>query len=221
MDDRPEGNPQPVKRVAGKRRTTQKVGQERGQKQLTMHTPKYDVVGQLSNAPSGLTFGQLLRGDADEAERNLTKLFSAWRKQKNRVVETTQQTLKDDEARANSKRSRRSLKVAQLKLYGAEVHALLDIMSKDLMQRLNLSPTETNCSISVANGNRSRVVGIVTSVPTSFSDLVVSLEYLVVEQPPFDAIIGDPDLSELGGILDLGRRTATVSKKKEELLLSP
>ena len=41
------------------------------------HSGKYGVVSSLANAPSGLTFGQLIRGDGDEAKKEIHRLFNS------------------------------------------------------------------------------------------------------------------------------------------------
>ena len=43
---------------------------------LQEHVGKYNVVSELANAPSGLTFGQLVRGDAEGASREIKRLLS-------------------------------------------------------------------------------------------------------------------------------------------------
>lgn len=48
-----------------------------------------------------------------------------------------------------------------------------------------------------------QVVGILEDVPVAFGDLFASVDLLVVEGSPFDEIIGDPTMKDLGWILDL------------------
>ena len=53
--------PKPGRRTRKKRTSKKNAVQE--------HSGKYDVVSSLANAPSGLTFGQLIGGDGDEAKK--------------------------------------------------------------------------------------------------------------------------------------------------------
>ena len=41
------------------------------------HSGKYDVVSSLAKAPSGLKLGQLIRGDGDEAKKEIRRLFNS------------------------------------------------------------------------------------------------------------------------------------------------
>lgn len=43
-------------------------------RQLQEYVSRYDVLAELSNASCGLTFGQLLRGEADEVKKVMRRL---------------------------------------------------------------------------------------------------------------------------------------------------
>ena len=58
--------PKPGRRARKKRTSKKNDVQE--------HSGKYDVVSSLAHAPSRLTFGQLIRGDSDEAKKEIRRL---------------------------------------------------------------------------------------------------------------------------------------------------
>ena len=41
------------------------------------HLGKYEVVSSLVNVPSGFTFGQMIRGDGEEATKEIRRLFNS------------------------------------------------------------------------------------------------------------------------------------------------
>lgn len=57
-------------------------------------------------------------------------------------------------------------------------------------------------------GESCTVVGALKEVPISFGDSNTFLDFLVVEGAPFEAIIGDPSMEDINGILYLGLRQA-------------
>lgn len=56
------------KRPKSKRKKTNKA-------KIHEHVGKYNVVSDFANAPSGITFGQLLRGDAQEATKQIRRIL--------------------------------------------------------------------------------------------------------------------------------------------------
>lgn len=52
------------------------------------------------------------------------------------------------------------------------------------------------------NGIIADCVGAVSRTSTSFEDLTVHLDYLVVDNTPFDIIIGRPTLKALKALMD-------------------
>lgn len=61
-----------------RKKEAKKTGVKRIQKDsLTDHARKYDVVSNISNASYGFMFGQMMRGDAVESKKEMSRLFTA------------------------------------------------------------------------------------------------------------------------------------------------
>ena len=80
---------------------------------LQEHVGKYNVVSELARAPSGLTFGRLVRGDAEAARREINGLLE--RKARRRPGFAGPVELRP-----------RRLRVTTVSVYGTAAHALLD-----------------------------------------------------------------------------------------------
>ena len=94
------------------------------------HSGKYDVVSSLANAPSGLKFGQMIRGDGDEAKKEIRRLFNS---RPRRPVAASIGTLP------------KRLKVVSVQVFGTQMRALLDsgaisnVMNASVASKLSLS----------------------------------------------------------------------------------
>ena len=80
---------------------------------LQEHVGKYNAISELANALPGLTFGQLLHGDADVAKKEVGHLF-------------TKQGGRRRMFAGHAKMKPRRLRLVTLKIYGTEAEALLD-----------------------------------------------------------------------------------------------
>ena len=95
------------------------------------HSGKSDVVCSLANAPYGLTFGQLIRGDGDEAKKEIRRLFNS---RPRRPVAALIGALP------------RWLKVVSVHVYRTQMRALFDlgpipnVMNASVASKLSLSP---------------------------------------------------------------------------------
>ena len=160
------------------------------------------MLPELARAPFTPKFGQLIRGDADEAKSEIRRLFSS---KIGRSVYAQVGSLP------------RRLKVVSVLVYGTETQALLDsgaipnLMSDRLAVLLFLSPEATTKKITVADETAAKVHGTVGKVPVSFAGLKNQLDFLVVEGNSFDVIIGCLALEELQGCLDLGQQQVTIT----------
>lgn len=61
----------------------------------------------------------------------------------------------------------------------------------------------------MADGDTSGTVGSETELSVSFDKIQVPLDFLVIDNPPFDVIIGHPTLESLQARIDLGIETVT------------
>ena len=154
---------------AGPRRSYQKKKLKKTSKKTSLqeHVGKYNVISELANAPSGLTFGQLIRGDADVAKKEIGRLF-------------TKQGGRRRVFAGHADMKPRRLRLVTLKVYGTEGEALLDsgavpnIISPKLVVKLCLSPQPTGKRITVADGGNAPCLGSLLQMPTSFGGLVVN-----------------------------------------------
>ena len=154
---------------------------------LQEYVRKYKVISELTNASSGLTFGKLVRGDADVAEKEIVRLFA-------------KQRVRGRAFAGHADTRSRRLRLVTVKVYGTEAQALLDsgavpkIISLKLASKLCLSPPPTEKHITVVDGGNAPCPGSLHQIPTPFGELIVKLDFLVVKGTPFDLIIGLPTL---------------------------
>ena len=70
-------------------------------------------------------------------------------------------------------------------------------MSQKMVKKLHLRMQPTNRSIKVANCASEKCVGTLNEVPISLGELVVSMDFLVLEETPYDIGIGLPIMIQL------------------------
>ena len=58
------------------RKTRKNKAKETASKTPSSRVERYDVLNSIAHAPSGISFGKILRGDATEARGELQRLFS-------------------------------------------------------------------------------------------------------------------------------------------------
>ena len=171
------------------------------------HVGKFNVITEFANAPSGLTFGQLIRGDAIEAVKMIRKLLG-------RGITTT--------ATADvsfGQLPTRVLRKVNVRVYGTTCSALPDlgaapnIMSHTLTELFSFSPKDTEKKIRVADGFVSRCVGVLIDIPVAFNNIVVPPNFLVLSSPPCHLLLGVNLMNSLKASMDFGRQTLQISYK--------
>ncbi len=75
--------------------------------------------------------------------------------------------------------------------------AIPNIMSHKMVKKLHLRMHPTNRSIKVANCASEKGVGTLNEVPISLGELAVRMDYLVLEETPYDILIGLPTMIQL------------------------
>eukprot|EP00737_Agarophyton_chilense_P002013 gb/GEZJ01002278.1/.p1 GENE.gb/GEZJ01002278.1/~~gb/GEZJ01002278.1/.p1 ORF type:complete len:592 (+),score=68.54 gb/GEZJ01002278.1/:824-2599(+) len=190
------------------RKKTRKPKKSKGSAQgLHDQVGKYNVMAELAAASPGLTFGQLLRGDADETRKLLKPLLSGM------VL-----------IRHASFLHATSLP-RRLKGIATDASALLDsgavpnLLSWEMCNQLTLAPSPTSRRVIVADGSAADVLGCVKGVSISFRKIGVPLDLLVVKNTPFDVIIGCPTLEALQAQLVFSRQQVSLTIGAEEVLL--
>lgn len=177
---RPE--PQAVK-ITSRKKKKQK---QKKYKQLLEQVRGCDVLSELANASCGLTFGQLLRGDANAASSSPQRFLSRTGRAVNRAAVT----------RTGSHR----LKIVAANVYGTDTQFICDsgsiqnVMSASLARSLSITPEPTDRGVSILDGKRSDSVrGFTENVPVSFDDLSFLITFLVVAEFPYDILVGLPE----------------------------
>lgn len=182
-----------------------------GIKEAVNYVQKYDLLAELAMAPSGLTFGQLLRGDADDARKELKRLVKNNARKK--IIAGPVVT------------PARRLKVVAITVQGFRTQALFDsgavpnLISRNLADKLDLKIRPTAKRITVANGDTSSCVGSVEDVSVEFGQHKVPLAFLVMQGLPFNVIIGCPTMESLDTCIDLGNRMIKLLIEGEEVEL--
>ena len=163
------------------------------------HVGKYVVLSELSNAPNGLKYEQLVCGDADEAKKEIRRpLTKGGRRGRALAAHVDIHPLR--------------LRLIPVRIYGTEPKALLDsgatpnLMCPGLVLELSLSPEPTMKRITVVDRSNSSCTGTLKDVPTSFAYATVHLDFLAVDGTPFDVIIGLPLLEDLQACFDVGKQ---------------
>ena len=187
-----------------KKITSRKSKQARSSvKDLASFVKKYNLLAEFSAAPCGITFGQLLRGDADEARLELRKLIRST--PRNRLFASPVTT------------APKRLMLIPIKMQGEYIQALLDsgavpnLMSTEIATDLSLKIEPTTKKITVADGTMARCRGVVSDLPVHMDRIVCPMDFLVVDKPPVNVIIGMPTMETLRTRIDLGLRTVRLS----------
>lgn len=110
------------------------------------HVVKYSLLSALANAPSGLIFGRLVRGDADEAKKGIRRLLTKGSRSALTLA-------------AHVDTHPQRLRIVPVRIYSTEAKALLDLgappnlISPVLVSEFSPSPKPTVRRITVADGS--------------------------------------------------------------------
>lgn len=189
--------------------------------ELSARTEKFDLLSGLAQAATGIAFGQLARVDAEDARKEMRKLFVAPTRRVQRKIAFIS---------SNTPVSRPSSRLSMIDImtHAYPVRALHDsgstpnIMSLKLVEKLQLKTSPTARRITVANGSTEEGLGVALEVPMLFGTLSADMDFLILKGAPFDVIVGAPTMESLSTKLDLGRQTAQFTRdgRKATLVLS-
>lgn len=112
---------------------------------------------------------------------------------------------------------------------GTRCRALLDIgavpniLSKELVERLGVHPALSSRHVAAIPKEKSAVVGTLKGVALLPGSKVVTVDFLVMEQSPYDMIICDPMMEKYSGFLDLGILISSfvIYQERVEVLIDP
>ena len=133
----PEGAPVPIRNTPPRKKGNKRVGVTRKKsivQEMSKRVEQYDLLTSLAQASSGITFGQIDRGDVDNVRKELQKALSG--KSKKSSVNATGE---HGEGFVPPNRHQ----VVRLTVHSEPVYALLDsgaipnVMSLELARRLN------------------------------------------------------------------------------------
>lgn len=186
----------------GKKSTRQtKAKRSDRKKVIRQHFGIYDVVGQLENAPSGQSFGRLMRGDSKEAGGGTMTSFYPL---KSCATSSTSGSLNT----AVISKGESFVKVVPVNVFGTDASALLDtsafpnIISAELGTHLKLAPRVTQKLIKLAYGSKPGCVGRFYDLPRTFDDLTVHCEYLTVTNTLLGIVPGAPVEEIIRAVMD-------------------
>ncbi len=93
--------------------------------------------------------------------------------------------------------------LVRVKVYSESAMALFDsdaipnVMSHKMVRKLHLRMKPTNRTIKVANRASEKCVGTLGEVPTSMGELVMPMDFLVLEETLYNILIGLPTMIQL------------------------
>ena len=169
---------------------------------LSRRVERYDLLDEIAQAPTGITFGQLVRGDAQEAQKELKKLLVSRSSKKVATI--------------NSYAIPRRLRLVEALLESRSSLVLFDsgsvpnILSHRVCEELGMTPKKTDKRTTVANGDTSTAAGVLDGVLMKFGDIRVRIGFLVVRDPPFGIIIGLPTMEAMIAVVNTKHRMVTL-----------
>lgn len=161
------------------------------------HLTKYDVVGELGKAPPGLSIGQLWRGDAVKAEKDLQRVLAGMKV--NMVVRVVV---------AKASNQNQISKLCPVQVYWLKRSTLLDteatpnVISTGLLKKIGVRAKHTMRGNTVASGDHMNWKCIMKDDPIRFDNVSTTMESFAVEVP-VDLLIGINELERLQTNLDL------------------
>lgn len=157
----------------------------------------------LTNAQSGLTFGQLWQGEVAYARKELSHTPGKGKLKLSMVTE------KDGDEEDDAEKC---LAVPVVHVHGQALHALLDsgatsnILSSKAVKMLALNPERTSRVVTVASEAKSGAMGKLTEVLLMFEEVQVNLDLIILENVSFNVVIGRPTLKSPEGVLNFQQR---------------
>ncbi len=170
--------------------------------ELGKRVKKYDLINNLALAQAGMPFGCIARGDIYFAKNELQRIVPG------KVGWANENFAGKDEVLGVS--TSRHLLV-RVEVYSESSIALFDsgaipnVIFHKMMKKLHLRMQPKNRSIKVANCASEKCVGTLNEVPISLGELVVPMDFLVLEETPYDILIGLPTMIQLRAHLDYYR----------------
>lgn len=180
---------------------------------VELHVGEKHVISELAKAASDLTFGQLARDDAVEEKKGFRRIPQLAAEIKRSIAAPVGKVL-------------RRLIIIRIAVAEIETKSLFDsnanlhLVSSHLCSHLPLDVIETVRKITIANGHKSGVTGIVKDVPINLgSDVVASNDCLVIENFPFNLINGQPAIEALQALINLSKQQFQLAVGAKNIVL--
>ena len=184
-------------------------------KTLESIEPPYDGIKALAQANMNVSLGQLLRGDLVPIRNQLRKVLAAKQHKRRVIAATTKHGHKDD--KPDEPKAPRRHQTLTVTVYGHPVRALLDtgaipnLLSLAVAQKIGVLIEPSEATIRVANGDTANSMGEVRNLPVVFDDMVVPLDFIVLENSVLGMILGNPTLENLKMCYDLAKQEVSLS----------
>ncbi len=155
--------------------------------ELGKRVEKYDLIQNLAQAEAGITFGHIARGEIEFAKNELQRILSG------KLGRTIVKFAGKDEVHGISM-SRHLL--VRVQVYSESPMTLFDsgaipnVMLHKMVRKLYLRVKSTNRTIKVANCASEKCLGTLDEVPISMGEFVLPMDFLVLEETPYDILIG-------------------------------
>lgn len=164
---------------------------------MSVHARKYDVATELANAPYGVTFDQIIDGDAGEAKVKLGRMLSCC------GVTVSVNEVKG--SMAECKLQVVDTKVRGMAATSLDTGAIEHVLSSNLARRLALSLKPKDKSITIPTRRKFLVLGMVQTGTVTFDTLVANSDRFFFEACPFEAVVGRPTMRPIRCCIDIGK----------------
>ena len=203
------------KKSAAKSKKPKKKKGKNKRVDIGTYVEQYNVISAIANADSGMKIGQLFRGDAEAAQKVLVKLLNPFNTTALAAAVTDSQPKEVDENTQNfvapvTEPHARRLKMVDVMVHGNKFQALFDsgavpnLIETNIVLQMRLGADKTEAQLQLANGSTSGCRGIAHNIPVTMGDITVPLDFLIVDNPPCDILLGSPTLESLHACIDLG-----------------
>lgn len=147
-----------------------------------------------------MTFGQLWKGAAVRARKELDRVLRKANLKQGVVEEFDGKTEQDEEENF--------LAVTVVSIHGTDLIALMDskatsnVLSSAVARCLSLDLERYTKTVTVVDGREPSVEGNMSKVPAMLDSIAVKMDFIVMQNVQFDLVIGRSTLKRLGGVVN-------------------
>ena len=143
----------------------------------------------------------------------LRRALTAKTRKRHTIAAATKPPNDDETEEPTAPRRHQTLTVT---IYGHPIRVLLDtgaipnLLSLAVAQKIGVRTEQSKATIRVANGDTAQSVGEVRNLPVTFDDMVVPLDFIVLENSVFGMILGNPTLENLQMCYNLAKQEVSL-----------